>query len=283
MSPVSTVALDHCKELAMFPGSLFEFTSRFIPTARQQQLLALYALTQSVKSIPIAAVDDTVKWAKLKWWSGELAAEPASPSRHPGLRALWESGARKHWDNGLLLKLVKDAMVQTDAVPDAHEKAMFDRLAAQGETEILLELALDGVEIETQGLACLAAASGLFAMISGFFVNRRAEILCLPLNLSAKHQLMAAHFKQQPPGVELVAAVAYLAGIGVGWFAQGSSMLEASRVAPACKHLQLRWAMEARSLAKINKNAGVYLGAGIRYGPADAWFAWRFCRGLGRS
>jgi len=281
MAHVSAVALDHCKELAMIPGSLFEFTSRFIPAARRQQLLALYALTQSVRLIPITAVDDSVKWAKLKWWSGELAAEPAAPSRHPVLRAMWESGARKHLDDGLLLKLVNDAMMQIDAVPDAHEKAMFDRLAAQGETEILLELALDGVEIETQGLASLAAASGLFAMISGFFTNRQAMNLRLPLDLLAKYQLKAVHLEHQPPGAELVGVISQLADKGVEWFAQGSSGLGASGAVPTCTHLQLRWAMEARLLARNSKSAGAYLRTGNRYGPSDAWFAWRLCRRLG--
>jgi len=266
----------------MVPGSLFEFTSRFIATERQQQLLALYALSQLIGSIPIAATDDAVKWAKLKWWSEELMAEPAAPSRHPVLRALWTSGARKHLDNDLLLRLVKEAVMQIDAAPDADEKAMFDRLAVQNETEILLELALDGDEIETRAKTCLAAASGLFAMIPAFFSHHRADSLQLPLNLTAKYQLQATHFEQNPPAEELVAAVSQLAARGVEWFAEGMSMLHASSAMPSGKHLQLRWAMEARLLARISRSAGTYLRNGTRFGPSDAWFAWRFCRRLGR-
>jgi len=281
MTQVSALELDHCKELAMLPGSLFEFTSRFTPVARQQQLLSLYALKQAVGSIPAAATDDSVKWAKLKWWSEELTAEPASPSRHPVLRALWQSGARKYLDNGLLLRLVNDAVVQIDAVPDADEKAMFERLAAQGEAGILLELALDGAEIETRVLACLAAASGLFAMISGFFTHHQTKNLCLPLDLSAKYQLKAAQLEQQPVSAEWVAAISQLADKGCEWFAQGSSGLDVSGKVSAGKHLQLRWAMEARLLARYSMRAGADRHTGNRYGPSDAWFAWRFYRGLG--
>ncbi len=266
----------------MVPGSLFEFTSRYIPTACQGQLLALYALTQSVGSIPGAAVDDVVKWTKLKWWGGELVAEPASPSRHPVLRALWESGARQHLDNDLLLRLVNDAAKQIDAAPDANEKALFERLAARGETEILLELALDGIEIEGRRLACLAAASGLFAMISGFLANRRVGNLYIPLDLMAEHQLKATHFQQQPAGAELLAAISQLTDIALAWFAQGLLGLNAAGIGATSTHLELRWAMEARLLARSSKRAASYTLTGNRYGPSDAWFAWRFCRRLGR-
>jgi len=282
VSRVSGVELEHCKELVMVPGSLFEFTSRFIPVTRRQQLLALYALTQSVGSIPVAAVDDAVKWAKLRWWSEELVAEPTSRSRHPVVRALWKSGARRGLDNGLLLRLVNEAVLQIDAVPDADEKAMFERLSVQKEPEILLELALDGDKIETQALACLAAATGLFAMISVFLANRQAANLHLPLNLAAKYQLGKVDFAQQAPASELAAAVSQLAGKGVEWFAQGALLWRASGPPPTCTHLQLRWAMEARSLARLSKRPGSYLRTGNRYGLTDAWFAWRFCRGLGR-
>jgi len=277
MSQVSALELEHCNELAMLPGSLFEFTSRYIPVARQQQLVALYALVQLLASIPMAATDDAVKWAKLKWWSEELAAEPDSPARHPVLRALWQSGARQRLDNGLLLRLVSDAVMQIDAVPDAHEKAMFERLAAKGETGVLLELALDGVQIETQELNKLAAASSLFAMLSGFSTDRQSGNL--PLDLLAKYQLTQTQLDQDPPGAELLGVISNLADSGIEWFSQGLSGLDTSLGG----HLQLRWAMELRLLTRISKDTGVNLRSGNRFGPSDAWFAWRHCRKLGRS
>ena len=98
----------------MLPGSLFEFTSRYVPAEHAQQLLALYAFRQAVVPIPFSAVDDTVKWAKLKWWSEELAAEPESSARHPVLRAMQQSGARDKLENSLLLRVVSDAVMQMD-------------------------------------------------------------------------------------------------------------------------------------------------------------------------
>jgi hypothetical protein len=43
-------------------------------------------------------------------------------------------------------------------------------------------------------------------------------------------------------------------------------------------HLQLRWAMEHRRLESIGKNIPKFLEAGARFGPADAWYAWRTMR-----
>ena len=45
-------------------------------------------------------------------------------------------------------------------------------------------------------------------------------------------------------------------------------------------HLQLRWAMEKRGLDIIRKDSGAFIKEGRRYGPTDAWFAWRFLRHL---
>jgi len=258
----------------MVPGSLFEFTSRYVPDTRQQQLVALYALTQSLGAIPITPGDESIKWAKLKWWSEELLAEPSSPSRHPVLRMMWQSGARQNLDNGLLLRLVSDAISQIDIVPDAHENAMFERLAAKGETEILLELALDRTEIGTGELNNLAAASGVFALISGASVGCTPGKLHLPLDLLAKYQLTTTLLEQDPPGPEMLTAMSQLAESGQQWFTKGLSGISVSN----SMHLRLRWVMEARLLARFSKNAGKRIRSGNLIGPTDAWFAWRYCR-----
>ena len=187
MPTVSQLELDSCKELALLPGGLFEFTSRFVATPRRHQLLALYALTRSISTISSSSADDSVKWAKLKWWSEELVADPASPSRHPVLRALWQSDARIKLENSLLIRLVNDAVLQVDATPDADEVSMFQRLANQGKTAILLELALDGVQLPEQQLTSLAAASELFYMLSTVMTPPMGR--GLPLDLLAKHQI----------------------------------------------------------------------------------------------
>ena len=179
----------------------------------------------------------------------------------------------------MLLQLVSDALAQINVAPDAHEQAMLERLAKKGETGVLLELALDGVEIDVLALQSLAAASSLFAMISGYSIDRQAGNLRLPLNLLAKHQLTQTQLEQDPPGAELVNAISYLVDIGIEWFSQGMAGLRDS----ACIHLKLRWAMEVRLLGRFSHNAVAILDGGNRFGPSDAWFAWRFCRKLGRS
>lgn len=269
----------------MPPGSLFEFTSRFVPKQRMQQLLAVYALQQALATIPLAAIDDAVKWAKLKWWSEELAAGPASPARHPVLRAMHQSGARELLDNKLLQRLVSDAVLQMDVFPDADKETLFSRLTAQGETGILLELALDEVVVDKvtlnrQNLHSLALASGLFAMLAGFGHNYPEKIRQLPLTVLARQQVSVSRLQQQPPAPELITIITQLAGDGLEAFARGLAEPWLGHAAGQATHLQLRWAMEARRMAWIHKNAARLLNKPVSWGPADAWFAWRFCRGL---
>jgi phytoene/squalene synthetase len=284
MAGIPAVELDHCTELAMPPGSLFEFTSRFIPTGQREPLLALYALRQAIGTIAQSPVDDAVKWAKLKWWSEELIADPALSSRHPVLRALWLTGARTHLENTLLLRMISDAVLQIDVAPVSDEDALFERLAAMATTEILLELALGGAEIDSWNLEFLAAASSMFRLISSFAANDRSEAGQLPLYLLAKFTVSATQLEQKSHRSGFTQVISQLTGTGLEWFSKGLSGLKiCSTTGPkpgVCAHLQLRWAMEKRYLTAIARDTNGFLVTGKRYGPADAWFAWRFLRHL---
>jgi len=274
------VEFEHCRELVLTPGSVFEFTSRFLPVGKLDQLLALYAVRQAISSIPYGHVDDTVKWAKLKWWSEELVAEPDAPSRHPVLRALWLTGARAQLGNALLLRLVSDAISQIDIPPDSDEDAMFERLAALGATEIQLELALDDAEIDVYSLGFLGAATSAFRLISSFAANHPPETAQLPLSVLAQHNVSATQLEQKSHMTELSQIITQLADHSVDWFTKGLADLKMNPESSACSHLQLRWAMEKRRLCAIKQDVPGFLEAGKRYGPADAWFAWRFLRKL---
>jgi len=280
MAQTSSVEFDHCRELAMRPGSLFEFTSRFIPRSQFNPLLALYALRQTVRSIPVSPIDDSVKWAKLKWWSEEFEADPASPSRHPVMRALWLSGARERLTQQLLQQLINDAVMQIDTPPDSDINAMFERLAQLGRTEIQLELALDNAEIGHQTLNHLAAATRLHGMISGYAVIQGAEREPLPLSLLAKYDLDSARLDYKPRPAGLSRAVTELAGLALQWYGEGMAGNKIPVRSGECMHLQLRCAMEKRQLTRISKDADVFLEPGNRYRPSDAWFAWRYLRQL---
>jgi len=280
MASIPGVELEHCRELALIPGSVFEFTSRFLPKGEFEPLLAKYALKQTVSSIPKGSTDDSVKWAKLKWWSEELLADPAAPARHPVLRALWSSGARASLDNSLLLRLVSDALAQVDLAPVSDEDAMFERLAEPGGTDIQLELSLQGAEIDPQRLKLLGAATGLFSLISSFAVNHQPETAGLPLSLLAKFNVSVPELEDGAHTAELAQIIEQLAALSLAWFEEGGSGLAINPHASAAAHLQLRWAMEQRRLIEIRRDAAGFLARGKRYGPADAWFAWRFLRKL---
>ena len=264
----------------MPPGSLFEFTSRFLRPNQLEQLLPLCALRQAICTIPYASLDDTVKWAKLKWWSEELLADPDSPTRHPVLRALKQSGARPYLTDLLLQRLISDAIMQVDAVPDSDEKAMFDRFSILGATEIQLELALDSAEINAQGLEYLAAASSLFRLVSRLSVNHQCEAERIPLGLLAKCNVSSTQLQQTSNPKELARIISQLCECGLVWFSKGMTGLEIIPDSGACSHLQLRLAMEERRLRVISKDPAGFLKSRKLYGPADAWFAWRFIRRL---
>ena len=280
MGDASSLEFDHCRELALIPGSVFEFTSRFLPAGKLEPLLALYALRQSVCAIPHGRVDDSIKWTKLKWWSEEFTAEPDASSRHPVLRALWQSGARAHLGNPLLLRLIGDALSEIDMVPDPDEQGLFERQAALGATEILLELALDDAEIDTRSLEFLGAATGSFRLISSFSGNRLSQATRVPLSLLAKYNVSAEQLGQESHTTELTNIIVQLAESTLDWYSKGLSGLNIDRKAPASIPLQLRLAMEKRRLNVIRQDARGFLEAGKNFGPADAWFAWRFIRKL---
>lgn len=280
MSFIPAVELEHCRELALIPGSVFEFTSRFLSKGEFEPLLAKYALKQAVSSIPKSSADDSVKWAKLKWWSEELLADPAAAARHPVLRALWSSGARANLGNSLLLRLVTDALAQIDSAPDSDEDAMFERLSESGGTDIQLELSLDGAEIDNQRMKILGAATGLFSLVSGFSANHQPEAARLPLSVLAKFNVSVPELEEGKHMSELAQILAQLADLSLAWFEEGISGLTINPSASACSHLQLRWAMEQRLLIEIRRDASGFLTKGKRFGPADAWFAWRFLRKL---
>jgi len=280
MTSIPAVETEHCRELALAPGSVFEFTSRFLPRDKFEPLLAKYALKQAVSSIPKGNVDDSVKWAKLKWWSEELLADPEAPARHPVLRALWLSGARAKLDDVLLLRLVSDALAQIDKAPVSDENAMCERLAEPGSTDIQLELSLEGAEIDRQRLKMLGAATGLFSLVSGFAVNHRPETSGLPLNVLARLNVSVSELEDGTHGAELAQIIEHLAGQSLAWFEEGMSGLAIQPQAAAASHLRLRWAMEQRRLEEIRRDAAGFLAKGKRFGPTDAWFAWRFLRKL---
>jgi len=280
MADTSSLEFDHCRELALLPGSVFEFTSRFLSAEKLEPLLALYALKQAVSTISHSPVDDSVKWTKLKWWSEEFIAEPDAPSRHPVLRALWLSGARMHLGNSLLLRLVGDALSEIDITPDRDENGLFERQAELGATDILLELALEDSEIDSQSLNFLGAATGSFRLISSFSANRLSEVTQLPLSLLAKYNVSAEQLQQKSHTTELTHIIEQLAENAMDWYSKGLSGLSSDRKVPAFTHLQLRLAMESRRLHVIRQDAGGFLEAGKNFGPADAWFAWRFLRKL---
>lgn len=280
MTDAPSVEFDHCRDLAIIPGGVFELTSRFLSADELEPRMALYAFRQAVSTIPYSPVDDSVKWTKLKWWGEELMAAPDAVSRHPVLRSLWQTGARRKLDDALLLRMVGDALSEIDVAPPGDEADLFKRHSELGATEILQELALDDAELETQSLEFLGAATSMFHFISRLLAVRASDTARLPLSLLAKHNITAEQLEQKAYATELAKVLEQLTELALDWYSEGVQGSGAGQNACASKHLQLRWALETRRLAAIRRDPRGFIGAGKRFGPADAWFAWRFLRKL---
>ena len=97
----------------------------------------------------------------------------------------------------------------------------------------------------------------------------------------AKYNVSAAQLEQSSHIPELAKIITQLAEETLAWYSKGLSNLNLFPETSAFPHLQLRWAMEQRRLNAIRQDARRFLVAGERFGPADAWFAWRFLRRLG--
>jgi hypothetical protein len=221
-----------------------------------------------------------------------LAADPASPARHPILRAMLDSGAREKLDNSLLQKLVSDAVMQMDVLPDADKTTLFERLAVQGESNIALELALEDLafadlampdlEGDSVSLNSCGLGAGLFNMISVIRDNYREKIHFLPLDMLAEQRVSASSLQQFPPSPALLNIISQLAGFAVEAYDKGLAGLSASG-SEFPTYLNLRWAMELRCLKRIRKNPERFFVKGKNVGPTDAWFAWVYCRGANRN
>lgn len=277
MSEISTVELEHCKELAMPPGSLFELSSRFVSAKLTAQLLAVYALIQSINLIPLSVADDTVKWAKLKWWAEELSAEPAAPERHPVLRALQHSGARQQLSNDLLLRLVSDAVAQMDAFPDADSNDLIERLASTGETDIMLESALGDVAVGETLMKPMSQATGIYGVVMMLLSDYPNRIQLLPLDWLAEFGARPEDLKGRPPVAGLIGMVGRLANIGAQAYRTVFAAETEGQLSQIPKHLRLRWSLEARFLDRVARNAERHFNRKSAYGLSEVWFAWRFC------
>ena len=281
MSAISDSDMSYCRELAMPAGSVFELTSRFLPLADCDRLLGLYALQQTIGHIPHAATDDSVKWAKLQWWSKELAEDPEHPSRHPILGVLQATGARERLSVANLQGLVRNAVLAMDVIPDTDSESMLKRMGASGACGIQLELALYEASLPEENLQFLSASTQLYSLIHRLSVADAGVLDELPLDVLAELEVNLHSLKQEQESSEYIAIAQRLSERAVGWYKTGLSDLQTATV--RASHLLVRLALESRHLQAISNRPQKYLGQKKGFGPADALFVWHRLRKLRKS
>ena len=104
---------------------------------------------------------------------------------------------------------------------------------------------------------------------------------CTTNNWIVYGNVSASQLAQDGNTTELSQIIAQLVESSLGWYANGLTAFGSDAESSATKHLRLRLEMEKRRLESIKRQVPAFLESGTRFGPADAWFAWRFVRKAG--
>ncbi|MBP6115700.1 MAG: presqualene diphosphate synthase HpnD [Neisseriaceae bacterium] len=80
--------LDYCKQKVAHSGSNFVISFRFLPKAKREAMLVLYAFCREVDDVVDTCSDPNVAQTTLNWWRGQLAAVYDGQPDHPVCQAL---------------------------------------------------------------------------------------------------------------------------------------------------------------------------------------------------
>jgi hypothetical protein len=144
----------------------------------------------------------------------------------------------------------------------------------------MMELALDGVQISRRSLRSLCAATSLYRLVLKLVEGRDLQNHSVPLYLQAKFEVTLNELRQKPPPDEYMEIVCHLVEKASQWYREGLKACVFTGGHGSGAHLQLRWAIEQRWLARVGNNIHWVEDKRLKLGPADAWFAWRFMRRL---
>lgn len=105
---------EYCKEKAATSGSSFYYSFLFLPKAKRQAIIALYAFCREVDDIADECKDVSVARIKLAWWRTEIAHLYAGKPQHPVSKALAEAINRYQLDEEHFLEIIDGMEMDLD-------------------------------------------------------------------------------------------------------------------------------------------------------------------------
>lgn len=105
---------EYCKEKAATSGSSFYYSFLFLPKAKRQAIIALYAFCREVDDIADVCKDVSVARIKLAWWRTEIAHLYAGKPQHPVSKALAEAINRYRLDEEHFLEIIDGMEMDLD-------------------------------------------------------------------------------------------------------------------------------------------------------------------------
>ncbi len=105
---------EYCKEKAATSGSSFYYSFLFLPKAKRQAIIALYAFCREVDDIADECKDVSVARIKLAWWRTEIAHLYAGKPQHPVSKALAEAINRYRLDEEHFLEIIDGMEMDLD-------------------------------------------------------------------------------------------------------------------------------------------------------------------------
>lgn len=105
---------EYCKEKAAASGSSFYYSFLFLPKAKRQAIIALYAFCREVDDIADECKDVSVARIKLAWWRTEIAHLYAGKPQHPVSKALAEAINRYRLDEEHFLEIIDGMEMDLD-------------------------------------------------------------------------------------------------------------------------------------------------------------------------
>ncbi len=105
---------EYCKEKAATSGSSFYYSFLFLPKAKRQAIIALYAFCREVDDIADECKDVSVARIKLAWWRTEIAHLYAGKPQHPVSKALADAINRYRLDEEHFLEIIDGMEMDLD-------------------------------------------------------------------------------------------------------------------------------------------------------------------------
>lgn len=176
-----------CWDQILRTNPLYRISQLFAPPGASGQLLALYALFASIELLNSEVSDEIVARTKLGWWRSELLEKDAGESAHPVVRHLFDTGALSKLPEAAVRRLLEGAESRFEAFAPTDEEAFLSLCREIYRPQVLLESALEGVDVELNSFnAAMLFKGGLMQLLRESGRRKENAFWWIPLSMMAR-------------------------------------------------------------------------------------------------